>query len=58
MRQTRVAKRRPRPTGWPQTPLPPDPRDRDIVPPIRSPAAPWQTMRCVRRGAELRSFLA
>jgi hypothetical protein len=31
MRQTRVAKRRPRPASWPQTPLPPDPRDPDIV---------------------------
>lgn len=31
MRQTRAARRRPRPTGWPQTPLPPDPRDPDIV---------------------------
>ncbi len=31
MRQTRVAKRRPRPTGWPQTLLPPDPRDPDVV---------------------------
>jgi hypothetical protein len=31
MRQTRVAKRRPRPASWPQTPLLPDPRDPDIV---------------------------
>ena len=31
MRQIRVAKRRPRPANWPQTPLPPDPRDHDIV---------------------------
>ena len=31
MRQIRVAKRRPRPASWPQTPLPPDPRDPDIV---------------------------
>ena len=31
MRHTRVAKRRPGPASWPQTPLPPDPRDPDIV---------------------------
>jgi hypothetical protein len=31
MRQIRAAKHRPRPAGWPQTPLPPDPRHRDIV---------------------------
>jgi hypothetical protein len=31
MRQARAAKRRPRPASWPQTPLPPDPRDPDIV---------------------------
>ena len=31
MRQIRVGKRRPRPASWPQTPLPPDPRDPDIV---------------------------
>jgi len=31
MRQTRVADRRPGPASWPQTPLPPDPRDADIV---------------------------
>ena len=31
MRQTRAAKRRPRPASRPQTPLPPDPRDPDIV---------------------------
>jgi hypothetical protein len=31
MRQTRAAKRRSRPTGWSQTPLPRDPRDPDIV---------------------------
>jgi len=31
MRQTRLAKRRPRPASWPQTPPPPDPRDPDIV---------------------------
>ncbi len=31
MRQTRVAKRRPGPASWPQTLLPPDPRDPDIV---------------------------
>ncbi len=31
MRQIHVAKRLPRPGSWPQTPLPPDPRDPDIV---------------------------
>jgi hypothetical protein len=31
MRQTHVAKRRPRPASWPQTPLAPDLRDPDIV---------------------------
>ena len=31
MRQIHVAKRLPRPASWPQTPLPPDPRDPDIV---------------------------
>jgi hypothetical protein len=31
MRQIHVAKRLPRPASWPQTPLPPAPRDPDIV---------------------------
>jgi hypothetical protein len=31
MRQIRAAKRRPGPASWPQTLLPPDPRDPDIV---------------------------
>ena len=31
MRQIRVTKRRPGPANWPQTPLPPDARDPDIV---------------------------
>ena len=31
MRQIRVAQRRPRPVSWPQTPLPPGPRDPGIV---------------------------
>jgi len=31
MRQARIVKRRPGPASWPQTPLPPDPRDPDIV---------------------------
>ena len=30
MRQIRITKKRP-PASWPQTPLPPDPRDPDIV---------------------------
>ena len=31
MRQIRITKKRPQPASWPQTPLPPDPRDPDIV---------------------------
>ena len=31
MRQIRAGKRRPGPASWPQTPLPSDPRDPDIV---------------------------
>ena len=31
MRQIRIAKRRRGPAGWRQAPLPPDPRDPDIV---------------------------
>ena len=31
MRQIRAGKRRPGPAIWPQTPLPSDPRDPDIV---------------------------
>ena len=31
MRQIRTGKRRPGPASWPQTPLPSDPRDPDIV---------------------------
>jgi hypothetical protein len=43
MRQIRVARHRPRPASWPQTPLPPDPRDPDIVRAhqiTRQPASP------------------